>query len=63
MSPGPQCPVCGLGSGDLEALSQLLRLRWVMRQVVALAGELPGLTDVQLRVRLAALAERASSQG
>jgi ribosomal protein L37AE/L43A len=43
---------------DLGAAAQEIgRLRWILAQVVMLADDAPTLTDEQLRVRLAALAE------
>jgi hypothetical protein len=44
--------------GDLGAVAQeIRRLRWALAQVVTLADEMPKLTDVELRTRLASLAE------
>ncbi len=40
-------------------VEQLGATRSVLRQVIALAGDAPGLTDAQLRDRLLALADRA----
>jgi hypothetical protein len=46
---------------DLGAAAEEIgRLRWALRQVVALADEAPALTGAQLRQRLLALAERTS---
>jgi hypothetical protein len=43
--------------GDLGAVAQEIgRLRWILRQVVALVDEAVGLTDQELRDRLLALA-------
>jgi hypothetical protein len=43
---------------DLGAVAQEIgRLRWTLRQVVTLADDAVGLTDVELRTRLLALAE------
>jgi hypothetical protein len=45
--------------GDLGATAQEIGwLRWVLRQVVMLADNAPGLTDEQLRNRLSGLADR-----
>lgn len=41
------------------AVDEIGRLRWTLRQVVILADEMPKLTDVELRHRLMALADRA----
>ncbi|MGH3899321.1 MAG: hypothetical protein ACRDTA_13985 [Pseudonocardiaceae bacterium] len=40
-------------------VEEIGRQRWILRQVVQLAHDLPELTDVELRDRLLALAERA----
>jgi ribosomal protein L37AE/L43A len=43
---------------DLGAAAQEIgRLRWIMRQVCALADDSPTITDVELRARLLTLAE------
>jgi hypothetical protein len=42
-------------------VEEIGRLRWLLRQVVRLADDAPGLSDEQLRDRLAALADRAHS--
>jgi hypothetical protein len=43
---------------DLGAAAEEIgRLRWALRQVIALADDAPGLTDCQLRDRLLALAD------
>lgn len=44
---------------DLGAAAEEIgRLRWSLRQVIALAEEAPQLTDAQLRQRLLALADQ-----
>jgi hypothetical protein len=44
--------------GDLGAAAQgINRLRWVLRQIIALADAAPTITNEQLRERLLALAE------
>ena len=44
---------------DLGAAAEEIgRLRWALRQVIALADEAPQLTDAQLRERLLALADQ-----
>ena len=44
---------------DLGAAAEEIgRLRWSLRQVIALAEDAPGLTDAQLRERLLALADQ-----
>jgi hypothetical protein len=44
--------------GDLGAVAQEIgRLRWILRQIIALADDAPQLADVELRTRLLALAE------
>jgi hypothetical protein len=40
-------------------VEELGRSRWMLRQVISLANDAPGLTDAQLRDRLVALADRA----
>jgi hypothetical protein len=47
---------------DLGAAAEEIgRLRWALRQVIALAEDAPGLTDAQLRERLLALADQTRS--
>lgn len=46
----------------LRATARLTAYRSVLAEVVALAGEAPGLSDVQVRVRLVKLAERAAGE-
>lgn len=55
----PSCHACGLVAGDVAALRELAGLRLLLREVIALAAEMPALTDGQLRARLARLGERA----
>jgi hypothetical protein len=44
---------------DLGAAAEEIgRLRWALRQVIALADDAPGLTDAQLRQRLLTLADQ-----
>jgi hypothetical protein len=44
--------------GDLGAAAEEIgRLRWILRQIIALADDAPQLSDVELRTRLLALAE------
>jgi hypothetical protein len=44
---------------DLGAAAEEIgRLRWALRQVIALADEAPALTDAQLRQRLLVLANQ-----
>ena len=46
--------------GQLAAtVEEIGRLRWLLRQVITLADDAPGLSDEQLRNRLTALADRA----
>jgi hypothetical protein len=59
------CPQCAVSSSrpaylaDLGAAAEEIgRLRWALRQVIALAEDAPGLTDAQLRERLLALADQ-----
>jgi hypothetical protein len=40
-------------------VEEIGRLRWLLRQVITLADDAPGLSDEQLRDRLTALADRA----
>lgn len=44
------------------AVDELGRLRWILRQVVALADDVPKLTDAELRDRLLALAESCGAR-
>jgi len=45
---------------DLGAAAEEIgRLRWSLRQVIALADEAPAFTDAQLRQRLLALADQS----
>lgn len=54
VSPQPYCDL-------LAAAVQRLGCAWsILREVVALAGEAPGLSDEQVRVRLVGLGDRAS---
>jgi len=46
----------------LHARARLSAYRSVLAEVVALAAEAPGLSDVQVRVRLVELADRASHE-
>jgi hypothetical protein len=39
------------------AVEEIRRLRWTLRQIIALADDAPRLTDRELRARLVALAE------
>jgi hypothetical protein len=49
---------------DLGAAAEEIgRLRWALRQVIALADEAPGLTGAQLRQRLLVLADRTCPGG
>jgi hypothetical protein len=44
--------------GNLGAAAEEIgRLRWILRQIIALANDAPQLSDVELRTRLLALAE------
>jgi hypothetical protein len=46
----------------LRATARLNAYQSVLTGVVALAGEAPGLSDVQVRVRLVELADRAARE-
>jgi len=46
----------------LRATARLTAYRSVLAGVVALAGEAPGLSEVQVRVRLVELADRATRE-
>jgi hypothetical protein len=49
---------------DLGAAAEEIgRLRWSLRQIIALADEAPQLTDAQLRQRLLALADQTRPVG
>jgi hypothetical protein len=43
----------------VAAAAEIHRLRWTLRQVIALADDAPQLADEQLRARLLVLADRA----